>query len=143
MATKHLPEDVADYDPLDLAASDDMRLDPKGNSAGDVQITDGVIVAIVRRAVGGVKGAELAGSGGNWFGSSKAGKDVTVAVSEDLSSCEIELQVKMLYDTPLHEVAAALQSHVKEVVERMTGNRVSAVKVKIVGLIDPKESDRA
>lgn len=150
MAQKNFQEDVTDYDPLadplalDVLSPEEMRLDAGSGSKGEVQLTDDVIVAIVKRAVGGVKGTELAGAGGNWFGGSKAAKEsVSVKVGEDGASCEIHLQVKMQYDIPLREVAGALQHHVKEVVERMTGRPVSGVHVKIVGLTEPKDAERA
>ena len=110
----------------------------KGNSLGSIRIADEVVEVIAGLAASEVAGVVsmsggLVGDLANMLGRSKnPSKGVKVEVGEHEVSVELNIVVE--YGVAIAQVAANVQSAVKEAIESMTGLRVTHANVHVQGV---------
>lgn len=106
---------------------------------GSVMISEDVISAIVEHAVAEVEGvsglttkpgADIA----DLIGKKSWGRGMKVLISED-NSMTIDCNVTVVYGQSVIDVAAAVQSAVRNAVESMTGETVKAINVNVCGIV--------
>lgn len=107
------------------------------NQIGQIQIADEVIAIIAGLASTEVEG--VAGMSGNFaggiaevLGKKNLAKGVKVEVGESEVSIDLSLVIKFGYKIP--EVAAAVQSKVKNAIETMTGLSVIEINLHVTGV---------
>lgn len=114
----------------------------KDDEIGVVKVSDDVVSVISSLAASEIKGIRGIAQGnasgiGHILSKKNVSKGVKVTVGEDETTIDLDLNIEYGYKIP--EVAAAVQESVKRSVEAMTGLKVSAVNIKVVGIIMPRE----
>lgn len=107
------------------------------NNLGIVKIADDVIAIIACTATLEIDGvSDLAGSLANGFIErlSKKNSVKGVGVEVEDGKVTVGLNVILLHDNKIQEVASAVQQKVKTSIETMTGLEVMAVNVNVVGI---------
>lgn len=107
------------------------------NEIGAIRIADEVVATVAGLAAGDVEG--VAAMSGGWgtdlvekLGKKNFGKGIKVEVGDYDTKIDIFLTVE--YGYPIPTVAETVQKEVKMAVESMTGLKVSAVNVNIMGV---------
>ncbi|MDF9407488.1 Asp23/Gls24 family envelope stress response protein [Pelotomaculum isophthalicicum JI] len=128
-----------------MDASEVIREEQTG--LGAIRIADDVVkviaglAAIEIKGVAGMSGG-LAGGIAELLGKKNLSKGIKVEVGEKETA--IDIHVIMDYGIRIPDVAANIQSSVKDAVERMTGLAVVEVNVNVQGVAfasDPKEEE--
>ncbi|MCL6631654.1 MAG: Asp23/Gls24 family envelope stress response protein [Alicyclobacillus herbarius] len=115
---------------------------------GKIQIADEVIQVIAGLAATEVAGVlDMTGSiaGGiteSLLGRKNLSKGVRVRFADDDRSCSIDLSVVLEFGVNIPETGAAIQEHVKEAVEGMTGLDVASVNVSVAAVVLPGDKER-
>ncbi|MGI6435113.1 MAG: Asp23/Gls24 family envelope stress response protein [Syntrophomonadaceae bacterium] len=107
------------------------------NDIGSIRIADEVVATVAGLAAVDVEG--VASMSGGWgtdlvekLGKKNFGKGIKVEVTENDTKIDIYLIIE--YGYPIPTVAETVQKEVKMAVESMTGLKVSAVNVNILGV---------
>jgi len=107
------------------------------NDIGSIRIADEVVATVAGLAAVDVEG--VAAMSGGWgtdlvekLGRKNFGKGIKVEVSDYETKIDIYLIIE--YGYPIPSVAETVQKEVKMAVESMTGLKVSAVNVNILGV---------
>ncbi|MDI9259904.1 Asp23/Gls24 family envelope stress response protein [Alicyclobacillus sendaiensis] len=116
---------------------------------GSVHISDEVVQIIAGVATNEVDGV-LSTSGSLYGGLTESitgrknmAKGVKVQYDEAGRSCTIDVWVQLRFGVSIPEVGYQIQEHVKSSVESMTGLRVDAVHVHVVGVAFQTDAERA
>jgi len=116
---------------------------------GSVHISDEVvqiIAGVATNEVDGVIGTSGSLAGGiteSITGRKNMARGVKVQYDEAARSCTIDVWVQLRFGVSIPEVGYQIQEHVKSSVESMTGLRVNAVHVHVVGVAFQTEAERA
>ncbi len=112
---------------------------------GSIRIADEVVSIIAGLAASEVEG--VAAMSGGWgtgivemLGKKNLSKGVKVEVGEKEAAIDIYLVIE--FGFPIPRVAQKVQDQVKSAVENMTGLRVTAVNVHVVGVSMKKDSEK-
>lgn len=115
----------------------DMQKPEIANEMGAIRIADEVVSTVAGLAAIDVDG--VATMSGGWgtdlaekLGKKSFGKGIKVEVTEDETRIDIFMIVE--YGFPIPEVAENVQKEVKSAVENMTGLKVKAVNVNVLGV---------
>ncbi|HCF48704.1 MAG TPA: Asp23/Gls24 family envelope stress response protein [Syntrophomonas sp.] len=107
------------------------------NDIGSIRIADEVVATVAGLAAVDVEG--VASMSGGWgtdlvekLGKKNFGKGIKVEVADNDTKIDIYLIIE--YGYPIPNVAETVQKEVKIAVESMTGLKVSAVNVNILGV---------
>jgi uncharacterized alkaline shock family protein YloU len=115
-----------------------------GSKWGKIEIHDNVVTIIARQTAKSVAGVvELTGSSLVGGIASMIGKKKELRVrvgKEDQEVRSIDLEVMLEYGVSIPETCEKLQLAVKNAVEEMTGNRIFAVNVSVLGVRCPDSS---
>ncbi|MGE5371558.1 MAG: Asp23/Gls24 family envelope stress response protein [Solirubrobacterales bacterium] len=116
---------------------EENMIDRAGNETGSIKIADEVVATIAGLAASEVEGvAQMSGgfTAGltEMLGKKNPGKGVRVEVTETEAIVEINIVIE--FGFPIPDVAKSIQEAVKSAVEMMTGLKVTAVGVNIVGV---------
>ncbi len=113
------------------------------NEIGSIRIADEVVATVAGLAAIDVEG--VASMSGGWgtdlvekLGRKQFGKGIKVEVADNDTKIDIYLIIE--YGYPIPTVAETVQKEVKLAVESMTGLKVSAVNVNILG-VSMKKAD--
>jgi len=124
----------------------DMPKPEINNEFGTIRIADEVVATVAGLAAVEVEG--VSSMSGGWgtdlvekLGKKNFGKGIKVEVINDETKIDIYLVIDFGY--PIPQVAADVQSEVKQAVETMTGLNVTVVNVHIVGVQLKKAADDA
>jgi uncharacterized alkaline shock family protein YloU len=115
---------------------------------GKIQIADEVIQVIAGLAATEVAGVvDMTGSfaGGiteSLLGRKNLAKGVRVRFGEDDRSCSIDVSVVLEFAVNIPEVGVAIQQHVKQAVEGMTGLDVEQVNVHVAAVVVASDKER-
>ncbi|ADI01208.1 protein of unknown function DUF322 [Syntrophothermus lipocalidus DSM 12680] len=112
---------------------------------GSIRIADEVVSIIAGLAASEVEG--VAAMSGGWgtgivemLGKKNLGKGVKVEVGEKETAIDIYLVIE--FGFPIPRVAQKVQDQVKSAVENMTGLKVTAVNVHVVGVSMKKAGEK-
>ncbi|MCT6780883.1 Asp23/Gls24 family envelope stress response protein [Streptomyces sp. CS7] len=141
---------MADTKTLNAGTTTDRR--PEGSrDRGRTTISDNVVAAIAGIAIRETEGVHSTGRGaskalgavtGRMPGStssSAAGRAVKVEVGEKQAA--IDVDVKVEYGTPIHELADRIRANVTEAVETMTGLEVVEINIVVFDVHIPGDDD--
>lgn len=96
---------------------------------GSVMISDQVLVNIISHAVSEVDDVALSGKPGkNW------GKGIKVVIDDD-DQVSVKVYINVNYNHSVTAAAASVQESIRTALESMTGVKVTAVNVDVVGII--------
>jgi len=120
----------------------------EGNDLGSIRIHNNVMAVIARLAALKVPGVvELEGGGSFVDGIAgmigKRGLDRGIRVDVSDNMVTIDIGVNIEYGRRIPEVAARLQSDVREAVEQMTGQAVRAVNISVQSVHLPQKEEAA
>ncbi|MBO8137296.1 MAG: Asp23/Gls24 family envelope stress response protein [Desulfotomaculum sp.] len=112
------------------------------NNLGSIRIADdvvGIIAGLAATEVPGVAGMSggLGGGIAEMLGRKNLSKGVKVEVGE--KEAAVDLYVIVNFGVRIPEVAAAIQSNVKQAIEGMTGLTVVEVNIHVQGVVFPNE----
>ncbi|WP_206831007.1 Asp23/Gls24 family envelope stress response protein [Alicyclobacillus fructus] len=116
---------------------------------GSVRISDEVvqiIAGVAANEVDGVIGTSGSLAGGlteSITGRKNLARGIKVQFDEAARACTIEVWVQLRFGVSIPEVGYQIQEHVKSSVETMTGLRVDAVHVHVVGVAFQTDTERA
>lgn len=109
----------------------------KNTKVGEIQIADEVVAVIASLAATEVKGVSLtSGSTTNDFSNKIVKKHFTKGVKVQVHEQDITLFMQLIidYGYPVGETALLVQEKIKNAIESMTGLKVKAVNIRIVGV---------
>ncbi|SIS63086.1 Asp23/Gls24 family envelope stress response protein [Alicyclobacillus vulcanalis] len=115
---------------------------------GSVRVSDEVvqvIAGVATHEVEGVIGTSGSLAGGiteSITGRKNLSRGVKVQFDEAARACTIDVWVQLRFGVSIPEVGYQIQEHVKSSVESMTGLRVDAVHVHVVGVAFQTDADR-
>ncbi|MFE8008657.1 Asp23/Gls24 family envelope stress response protein [Streptomyces sp. NPDC057418] len=119
-----------------------------GAPRGTTTIADSVVATIAGIAIRETDGVHAVGRGaakamgavtGRMSGSSSAGRSVKVEVGEKQTA--IDVDVKVDYGVPIHELADRMRSRVTDAVEMMTGLEVVEININVFDVHVPGDDD--
>lgn len=104
------------------------------NDTGSVSYANDVIAKIAALAADEIDGvAGLAGGGlSEMWGKKNIAKGVKITIEE--SQVNIEMSITVTYGIKIHEVCKSVQDNIKKAIENMTGLKVVAVNINVVGI---------
>lgn len=120
----------------------DIYVHDMENNLGSIRIADdvvGIIAGLAATEVPGVAGMSggLGGGIAEMLGRKNLSKGVKVEVGE--KEAAVDLYVIVNFGVRIPEVAAAIQSNVKQAIEGMTGLTVVEVNIHVQGVVFPNE----
>ena len=105
---------------------------------GEVQIADEVVAIIAGMAATEVKGvASMAGNIKNELVSKMGMKSLSKGVKVNVTDEDVtvDLALNLMFEANILEVSGKVQDKVKSAIESMTGMNVSAVNVRVAGVV--------
>lgn len=116
------------------------------NEFGSVKVSEEVVTNIAARAASEIEG--IAGMSGGItqgiaerLGRKDSSKGLKVKVKEN--EAQIELYIIVNYGIAIPEIASNMQNKVKDVVEKMTGLKVTEVNINVQGINFPEEKEES
>ncbi|MFF9685817.1 Asp23/Gls24 family envelope stress response protein [Streptomyces sp. NPDC014623] len=115
---------------------------------GTTTIADGVVATIAGIAIRETDGVHSVGRGaskamgavaGRRSGSSGAGRAVKVEVGEKQTAVDVDVKVE--YGVPIHELADRIRANVTDAVETMTGLEVVEINIHVFDVHVPDEDE--
>ncbi|GHA94229.1 MULTISPECIES: Asp23/Gls24 family envelope stress response protein [Streptomyces] len=119
-----------------------------GGGRGTTTIADNVVSAIAGIAIRETDGVHAIGRGaskalgavkGRMSGSSGAGHAIKVEVGSKQTAIDVDIKVD--YGIPIHELADRIRTHVTDAVETMTGLEVVEININVFDVHVPGEDD--
>jgi uncharacterized alkaline shock family protein YloU len=122
-----------------------LQLYPGEGGIGSILINPDVIARIAGIAASEIDGVSLGSKFtlADFLPTKEPVRGIQVVRSETSGNYSIICEVKMAYGQQMRELAAKLQRHVKETVERMTSLSLENVDIRIIDIyVDRKDRDR-